>query len=201
MQKKIHILAATSVMLILLTAACAQAAQPTAAPPVQPPAQQATQAPPAAPPATEAPTTGGTTQAPICQASASSCTVPDVSDIPPEDTYCVKKIPYQNVFVPDGTTFEVLDKTGDFTCKDQATFVNGKRVIACYGKELLPFQLKLTNPSCGAANLVTGTGQCQEGYGLDQAKQCCAPVSSGGTGSVTITVNMGACPLPQEPKK
>jgi hypothetical protein len=107
----------------------------------------------------------------------------------------VKKIPYTNISVPDGTTFEVLDKSGDYICVDSGTFDNaGKRVITCHGKQLFKFDLKLTNPACGGGNLAIGTGQCQDGYGFDAAQNCCAPATGDAAGSTTITVNLGACP-------
>jgi len=182
-------------LVVLLSAACAPAAQPpaqVAPPPVQPQVQPADAASGAQEPA-------AAVAAPLCASGGGSCAAPEVSDTEPLDTYCVRKIPYQNILVPDGTTFEVLDKSGDYQCYDQNTFVDGKRVIACTGKELFAYQLKLTNSACGGGDLVTGTGQCQDGYGFDTAQQCCAPVGSGDGGSVTITVNMGACPLPQPP--
>jgi hypothetical protein len=181
--------------LALVLAACAPASQPPVAeipPAVAQQAQPAEAAAGAAQPA-------AAVAAPICATSGTSCTVPDATDTEPLETYCVRKVPYQNILVPDGTTFEVLDRSGDSSCYDQNTFVDGKRVIACTGKELYSFQVKLTNPSCGGSSLATGTGQCQDGYGYDAAQQCCAPLGSDSAGSVTITLNMGACPLPQPP--
>ena len=78
-----------------------------------------------------------------------------------------------------------------------ARVVDGKTVITCFGKELYRFDLKLTNTACGGASLQTGTGQCQEGYGFDAAQQCCAPVGGDSAGSVVVSVELGACPLPQ----
>lgn len=132
--------------------------------------------------------------APACQATT-SCTAPAVAemDIKPDKTYCVKKIPYQNVLVPPGTTFEVLDTSGEFTCKDSGTVVDGKVVLTCTGKQLWTYELKLINPACSVKTLVTGTGQCQEGFGYDAAQNCCAPLSSSDAGSVIIKVNIGAC--------
>ena len=198
MLKRMIVLAAVSVLSAVILAACASAAQPTSAPaPVVPQATQAApvQNPPAQEPAV--PETGGQAAAPICQTSGTSCAALDVADVPASDGYCVKKIRYHNIFVPPGTTFEEIDSTGDFKCFDQNQVVDGKAVIACTGEQLISYQLKLTNPSCGGSSLVTGTGQCQEGYGFDQTNQCCAPMGSGGGGSTTITVNIGACALPQ----
>ncbi len=133
--------------------------------------------------------------APICQASA-TCAAADAEQIPLD---CVKKVPYTNVLVSPGTTFEVLDQSGDFVCVDGGVLPNGKDVITCHGKELYSFQLRLTNPSCPVATLPTNTGQCDDGYGYDPIRMCCASVIDGPAGSTTVMVNLGACPLPSNP--
>ena len=120
-----------------------------------------------------------------------------MQEIAGDKNYCVEKIPYQNIAIAPGTTFESLDPTGEFKCQDSGTVVDGKNIITCTGKQLTAYQLKFTNSSCGASALATGTGQCQEGQGYDAAQNCCAPLTDTSAGSVTIKVNMGACPLPQ----
>ncbi len=130
-------------------------------------------------------------QAPICEVTT-SCAALDAEQILLD---CVKKVPYTNVLVPPGTTFQVLDNSGDFACIDSGVVVNGKEVLTCHGKELYSFQLQLSNASCGGS-LQVGTGQCLDGYGYDGANKCCAPVGTNGGGSTTATVNLGACPLP-----
>jgi hypothetical protein len=128
-------------------------------------------------------------QAPICQATT-SCAALNAEQIPLD---CVKKVPYTNVLVPPGTTFQVMDNSGDFACIDSGVVVNGKQVLTCHGTQLYSFQLKLSNSSCGSY-LQRGTGKCVDGYGYDAANQCCAPL--GTNGSTTVSVNLGACPLP-----
>jgi hypothetical protein len=196
MKTQNYILMALILLMALLVTACGPQAAPTAAPlPTQPPpptvaVEVPTQAPPVEPP-TQA-------FAPLCQSTTASCAAPDVQDTEAAETYCVKKIPYTNVLVDPGTTFEVLDTSGDFSCADSGQQVDGKTVLTCTGKELYAFQLKLTNPACSGGSLVTGTGQCQDGFGFDSAQGCCAPISGdAAAGSVTITVNLGGCPLPQ----
>jgi hypothetical protein len=132
-------------------------------------------------------------QAPLC-AAAATCAALDAEQIPLD---CVKKVPYTNVLVPKGTTFEVVDKKGNFTCVDSGTVVNGKEVLTCHGQELYAFQLKLNNPACGGQALAVGTGQCQDGFGYDAAGQCCAPASGDSAGETVVTVDLGACPLPR----
>ncbi len=136
--------------------------------------------------------------APVCKNSAASCVAPDVQNVDALSTYCVEKIPYTNILVDPGTTFEVLDKSGKYSCANSGQKIDGKTVITCTGKELFSFNLKLTNPACSGRNLITGTGQCQEGFGFDAAQGCCSPITGNKAGSVTIKVNLGACPLPQE---
>jgi hypothetical protein len=200
MKKTTYILLVLAALLAVFASACG-GAEP--APQAVPPTDAAPAAPVEAPTQQVVPAVVPTTQtfAPACQNAASSCVAPEVPPIDAANTYCVKKIPYTNIPVPDGTTFEVLDKSGDYICADSGTFDNdGKRIITCHGRELYKFDLKLTNPACGVSNLQTGTGQCQDGFGFDAAQGCCAPLTSGGdAGSVVVTVNLGACPEPRNP--
>ena len=89
--------------------------------------------------------------APICQ-TGSACTVPSAEQ---HEIDCVNKMPYTNVIVEPGTSFEVLDKSGDFTCNDSGIKAGGKTVISCFGKELYRFDLKLTNNACGGGEPAT----------------------------------------------
>lgn len=132
----------------------------------------------------------GLEQAPLCRASQ-TCAALNAEQIP---ISCVKKVPYTNVLVPPGTTFDVLDPSGDFMCLHTGVVVNGKEVITCHGRELDSFQLKLTNAACLANALTTGTGQCDSGYGYDAQQKCCAPVDNGASGPTVVTVNLAACP-------
>ncbi len=192
MKKTNLVMAVMVVLLAVLISACGSSAAPAtqqAAPPVE---VQPTQPAPAVDtqPTQPAPTTQSF--APAC-ASTTSCPAPALTDTDPTNTYCVEKYPYQNISLPQGTTYEVLDTSGDFKCADSGTVVDGKAVISCTGKELTTYELKLTNTACGASNLQTGTGQCQDGFGYDAAQNCCAPVNASGA-STTIKVNIGACP-------
>jgi hypothetical protein len=197
MKKTLFVITTTTLFLALFVSAC-QGNQPPAQQPVaqEPVVQQpVVQEPVAQEPAQPV-------LAPVCQAASTSCAALQVSDTEPTNTYCVKKIPYQNILVPSGTTIESLDPSGELKCADSGAVSDGMMVVTCTGKELWTYELRFTNSACGGSNLAVGTGQCQEGFGFDAAQQCCAPVSADGAGSVTIKVNIGACPLPQEvPKK
>jgi hypothetical protein len=188
--KKTLCLLAMIALVVLFASACAPAAAPAtqaAPPPVE-------VVPTQVPPVDVAPTTApAQTFAPACQAVA-TCAAPDVKDTVASDRACVKKIPYEYIFIDDGVTFEVLEPD-KLTCVDNGTrSSDGKRAIECHGTPAWASQVKFTNTACGGTSLTTGTGQCQEGLGYDAAQNCCAPLSTGDTGSVIITVNMGACP-------
>jgi hypothetical protein len=170
MQETRFSLAAIGLLVVAMAVACAPATTSNAA----------------------APAAAGNATVPLCK-SPTTCAAPAAVQ---NKVDCVNKIPYTNVVVPQGTTYEVLDKSGDFTCSDSGISVGGKPVITCYGKQLNSFDLKLTNSACGGAALVTGTGQCQQGYGYDAAQKCCSPVSADSAGSATVKVDLGACPLP-----
>jgi hypothetical protein len=199
MKKTTYLFLAVTIFVGLFVSACGGSAAP------------ATQAAP--PPVVIAPTTApvdvvAPTQqsappaqafAPACQA-ATSCAAPVVEEMNTEvlKTYCVEKIPYQNIKIVPGTAFEALDPSGDFKCKDSGTMEGDKAILTCTGKQLWTYELKLTNTACSAGALTTGTGQCQEGSGYDAAQKCCAPLTGGNSGSVTIKVNLGDCPVPKQ---
>jgi hypothetical protein len=193
MRKTTYFLLATTVLVVLFASACGSSAAPAtqaAPPPVE---VFPTQPAPVEVVPTLQPAATEQTFAPACQAAA-SCAAPDVKDTEATNTFCVEKIPYQNINVAQGTTFETLDPKGELKCQDSGTVVDGKTVLTCTGKQLWTYELKLTNSACAANALATGTGQCQDGSGYDAAQNCCAPLTTGDAGSVTIKVNVGACP-------
>jgi hypothetical protein len=199
MKKTPFYLMAMTVLMVLFASACGQPAAPAtqaAAPVAQAPA---TQAPVANTTAPTQPPVAAPALAPACT-GAGSCQAPAFTDKASVDTYCVKKIPYQNLMAPAGTVFEPLPKSSDpkfypLVCADSGTVVNGLHVFSCHGAELWSYDLKITNPACSASALQAGTTQCAQGQGYDAANKCCSPITTGGAGSVTIKVNMGACPL------
>jgi len=177
------VLVAITMLVVVAVAACAPAPTATAEPPAVAVGQPVVAEQPAQ----------AVELAPVCQ-GGSACQVPSAEQYQLD---CVNKVPYTNVLVEPGTAFEVLDKSGDFTCSESGTVVRGKNVVTCFGRELYNFDLKLTNTACGGANLQADTGQCQEGYGFDAAQQCCAPLGDDTAGSVVVRVELGGCPLPR----
>lgn len=193
MRKTPYALAVIGLFMAVLAAACSSAAPPTAAPaPAIPQTGAQSNSQPAAAPTAAPAQPNNPATAPLCQANA-GCQAPDATQA---QIGCVKKVPYTNISVPPGTTFEVLDKSGSYVCVDSGRTVNGKEILTCRGPELMSFQLKLNGSSCSGANLATGTGQCQQGYGYDASQQCCAPLTGGGGGANVITVDLQGCPLP-----
>jgi hypothetical protein len=193
MPKTHVILVSVSLMMMVLAAACSAPVAANNAPQSAP-----TSAPAPAQPQNNAPsvqpTVGGAALAPMCQTTTtSSCAALDAEQIQLE---CVKKVPYTNVLLPAGTTYEVMDQSGSYACDDTGVVSKGRKVITCRGPEEMSFELKLTNASCGGTALTTGTGQCQDGYGFDAAQNCCAPVTGDAAGSTTVRVNLAGCPEP-----
>lgn len=193
MQERPSLGVAVALLVLLLAGACSRFTQtPTAALGVPTPGGSAgADGGSEKPNLPVAPAQNVASQVPVCQA-ITSCAALDAEQIPLE---CVKKVPYTNVLVPQGTTFQVLDDSGSYACIDSGVVVNGKEVLTCHGTPLESFQLKLMNASC-STTLESAAGRCQDGYGYDAANQCCAPVGASGEGSATVTVNLGACPLP-----
>ncbi len=82
-----------------------------------------------------------------------------VTDTIPSETYCVNKIPYQNILLDPGTSFESLDASGELKCSDSGTVVDGKNVITCTGKELWTYELKIVSSS-GTGTMKVNMGAC-----------------------------------------
>ncbi|MEW6402790.1 MAG: hypothetical protein AB1649_13390 [Chloroflexota bacterium] len=191
MKKTTYILFALAVFMALFISACGGGqTAPTAAPAPTQPAPVVVQ--PTQPPAQVIQPTTGPAFAPTCQNVSASCTPPDVKDTVAAESFCVQQVPYQLIFLPEGTTFEVLDPA-NLTCLDNGAMQDGKHVIECHGTEEWTTELKITNVACGSNTLVTGTGQCQEGYGYDATQACCAPVTTDAGNTTIIKVNMGGC--------
>ena len=135
--------------------------------------------------------------APACQA-ASSCAAPVVKEKGPDESVCLEKIPWQNFLVPEGTVFEYQPKAGDpplfpLVCKPTGEKQNGMIFVGCHGAQLQQYNVKVTNPSCGSNTLQKGTTSCAEGQGYDATNKCCAPLTTGDTGSIILKVNLGYC--------
>jgi hypothetical protein len=154
MKKTNHILMLTAIFVVILATACST------------PATQA--APVAEQPAQEQPVVPADTQAPVESAPSAAPVEPAGQLVFPDtvasETYCVTKIPYQNLLLDPGITFESQDPSGELKCTDSGTQVDGKNVITCTGKELWTYELKLTDTANSSSTVIkVNIGACPAG--------------------------------------
>jgi hypothetical protein len=153
MKKTNPILMLTAVFVVIFVAACSTPATP-APQAVEPAVEQQpvvpadTTAPVVESAPTEAPASGGTFTFPDTVAS---------------ETYCVTKIPYQNLLLDPGVTFEPQDPKGELKCTDSGTDVDGKNVITCTAKQLWTYDLKLTDANNASVVIKVNMGACPSG--------------------------------------
>ena len=193
MKNRFYLLLVLLAVVSMIVSACASPAPATQAAPAPVEESVPTQAPPVE---QAAPTDAQPVQnfAPACQGATSSCAAPDIKDTVASDRVCVKKVPYQYIFVDDGVAFEVMEPDKLICVDNGGRSSDGKRAIECHGTEAWSSQVKFTNTACSGAALTADATKCQEGLGYDAAANCCAPLTSTDSPSVTITVNMGECP-------
>ena len=130
--------------------------------------------------------------APFCESVPGGCEAPTVTML--DNRYCIEKVPYAIMSVPAGTTYETFDI--DFQCVDQM-HSDGTMRVTCHsitGKELWSYDLQVCDSACNVPVLQTGNAQCPEGFGFDQANQCCAaPAPASSDGCTIYQVDLGAC--------
>lgn len=128
--------------------------------------------------------------APICSVDprAAACSAPTAEEL---SKSCIKKVPYTLLALSPSATFEVVEK--GLTCKNEGLHA-GQQQVSCSGQQLYSYDLKVCDPACSAPALVTGTGQCSDGYGYSASASCCWPTSALEPGCVIYKVDIGACP-------
>jgi hypothetical protein len=189
--KKIAMLFALLVTLMLVLSACGSTPAPT--PEVVVVKETVVvEVPGEAPPAEPAPAEPAAPQyAPVCAAAVNNCTPPEIEM--GDNNFCSEKQVYAIMKAPGNTSYESLDPA--MKCVDQV-HADGTLRITCWvpGKNLLAYEMKVCNTDCAAPQLEMGSNQCQEGFGYDAANQCCAQPSSGGdAGCTNYKVNIGTC--------
>jgi len=143
---------------------------------------------PSIPPASALPTEIAATEvqfAPACQPGAPIAT-PVVTE---NDRSCIKKVPFTIVGIPVGATFESLN--AEFKCTAQ-TVQDNRQLLACTGKELFSFDLKVCDTPAATASS-PATGQCPPDASFDAARQCCAPPPAPDAGCTIFKVNLRSC--------
>ncbi len=105
------------------------------------------------------------------------------------DSFCVEKVPYTTVSIPEGATFESLNP--DFSCKAEITR-KGKTTLSCLGIPSYSFNLKVCNPPAVLAP--SDSAQCPPDKSYDAANQCCAAPLSPDASCVIFKVDIRSCP-------
>jgi serine/threonine-protein kinase len=148
--------------------------EPDATPTSAPPTLTATTVPTKIPTQTSAPTAAATEEsalptstvlvfAPSCPADVIIPT-PAIRDI---DKFCVEKVPYTTLYIPEGASFEPMNR--DFICKIESTR-NGRSAISCTGISSFAFDLKVCQPPLAAE---ADLNKCPQDATFDSANQCC----------------------------
>jgi len=124
--------------------------------------------------------------APSCQIPTEEIPVPVVKETTKD---CINKIPYTTLSIPLGATYE--PQAADFECSKVG--VKGDTdLIACTGKQLFSFDLKVCTPSNLPALDVT-SGKCSQDAGYDEANRCCMPLPAEDAGCTIFKVDIGGC--------
>jgi len=160
--------------------------------PVQPTVSSPTRAPSVIQSVVPAATLDTASQsAPLCATDPliSACSAPLAQE---RAKFCVKKIPYTQIAMPVGTTFEPVDPL--LQCTDEG-IRGGMQVITCRSIQTnYSYDLKVCNSACSAASALTvGTGQCSDGYGYSASGACCWPMPTTDSGCALFRVDIGTC--------
>lgn len=144
-----------------------------------------TQTPTAAPilAAKTQPTPSANALAPNCS-SETIILSPVIKEI---DKFCVKKIPYSTISIPEGAAFESLNP--DFSCKIENTR-NERSALSCTGKPAFSFDLKV----CAAPVFSTNLNKCAQDAVFDTDHECCTAVQPADAGCTTFKVDIRSCP-------
>jgi predicted Ser/Thr protein kinase len=139
-------------------------------------------------PATEAlaPNTAADAFLPMCKPLEEP---PVESIINETNRACTRGVPYTTYEIPKGATFETLDN--EFKCSVVGS-KDDKDLIACTGKPLFTFDLKVCAPKVVPA-LVMDSGKCPANTGLNEASQCCAPAPKDDAGCIVFKAETTGC--------
>ncbi|MBK9925588.1 MAG: serine/threonine protein kinase [Anaerolineales bacterium] len=102
---------------------------------------------------------------------------------------CTRGVPYTTYEIPKGATFETLNS--EFKCSVVGS-KGDKDLIACTGKPLFTFDLKVCIPQVAPA-LVMDSGKCPANAGLNEADQCCAPAPKDDAGCIIFQAETTGC--------
>lgn len=100
---------------------------------------------------------------------------------------CVRKLPYTNVAIPEGATFEVLHPDG--SCKIEATS-RGNHILVCTGTPFLVMDLKVCMPPELSND---DLNQCSPDATYSSENQCCVAVPPEDAGCTIFEVRLRGC--------
>ncbi len=108
---------------------------------------------------------------PICELSdtpsQSQCQYPIAEQ---SSAFCIKKSPYNLIFLNDSATYEVLHE--HIQCSE-AGVKDGQRMVTCTGPMAQYFELKVCDSACSGLEIEQEASQCPLGYNYNNLQNCC----------------------------
>jgi hypothetical protein len=84
--------------------------------------------------------------------------------------FCVKKKPYNLIFINEGATYEAL--TRSFWCSD-AGMKDDRQMVTCTGQMATDFEVSVCDPACAIPTVQAEVTQCPQGYNYNDLQGCC----------------------------
>ncbi len=124
--------------------------------------------------------------------SLPACRLPEAEE---RDRFCVKKVPYTLIALPEGDTYRVL--MPGIVCTD-AGLKRGVQLVTCTGPQSYSFLLEICNPSCAALPTPTRDTTvpseiCPPGFNYLSDRACCQAAGGASLGCVTLKFATRAC--------
>jgi hypothetical protein len=111
--------------------------------------------------------------APFCKAGIVNVSPPAQCQVPiaeESSVFCVKKKPYNLIFINEGATYQV--QTKDFWCSD-AGMKEGRQMVTCTGPMATHFEVNVCDPACAVPTVQAQITQCPQGYNYNNLQGCC----------------------------
>ena len=157
----------TSLLLIISTSACNLPTTPTISP-------TETATPVITPTQSDTPVPATPAFAPFCKPdAATSIPMSSLCRLPIAEAgsaFCVKKIPYNLIYINAGATYEVL--TPGFRCSDGG-MKGDRQLLSCIGPMATNFGVSVCDPACAAPTIPANITQCPQGFNYNDLQGCC----------------------------
>ncbi|MCJ7434234.1 MAG: hypothetical protein MUO77_12175 [Anaerolineales bacterium] len=116
------------------------------------------------------------------------CQIPIAEE---SSAFCVKKKPYNLIFINAGATYQVL--TRGFWCSD-AGMKDGRQMVTCIGPMAADFQISVCDPACAVPTVQVEITQCPQGYNYDNFQGCCTrEIQQVNQNCVTLKLKTTSC--------